>query len=98
MLQIIFFAVALGGAAVLIGAKASPLIQVCESLAQAMYALTGAIMKLAPFAVFALITPVAAAYGPDVLLPLAGVAAQSMEPAPSTCSWSILPLWGGWAG
>lgn len=75
MLQIIFFAVALGGAAVLIGEKSSPLIQVCESLAQAMYALTGAIMKLAPFAVFALITPVAAAYGPDVLLPLAGVAA-----------------------
>ena len=73
MLQIIFFAIALGGAAILIGEKREPLVRVCESLAQAMYALTGAVMKLAPFAVFALIAPVAAAYGGDVLLPLAGV-------------------------
>ena len=60
MLQIIFFALCLGGAILLIGEKGLPLLAVCDSLAEAMYALTGFIMKLAPVAVFALIAPVVA--------------------------------------
>ena len=40
-----------------------------------MYALTGAVMKFAPLAVFALIAPVVAQYGPSVLLDLLGVIA-----------------------
>ena len=68
MLQIIFFALCLGGAILLIGEKGLPLLAVCDSLAEAMYALTGFIMKLAPVAVFALIAPVVAELGPRVLL------------------------------
>ena len=73
MLQIIFFALCLGGAILLIGEKGRPLLAVCDSLAEAMYALTGFIMKLAPAAVFALIAPVVAELGPRVLLSFLGV-------------------------
>ena len=73
MLQIIFFALCLGGAILLIGEKGLPLLAVCDSLAEAMYALTGFIMKLAPVAVFALIAPVVAELGPRVLLAFLGV-------------------------
>ena len=72
MLQIIFFALCLGGAILLIGEKGLPLLAVCDSLAEAMYALTGFIMKLAPVAVFALIAPVVAELGPRVLLAFLG--------------------------
>ena len=73
MLQIILFSILLGGALLLIGARSRPLLRGIESLAEAMYALTGAVMKLAPFAVFALITPIVASYGRDVLPSLLGV-------------------------
>ena len=73
MLQIIFFALCLGGAIVVIGDKGTPLYNVFDGLTQAMYALTAVIMKFAPFAVFALITPVIAQNGPKVLLSFLGI-------------------------
>ncbi len=73
MLQIIFFALCLGAAMLLIGPAGKPLLAVCEALAESMYALTGLIMKLAPIAVFALITPVVAELGPKVLVSFLGV-------------------------
>lgn len=73
MLQVIFFAIALGIGIILCGEKGEPLHKVVDALAETMYALTGAIMRLAPFAVFALVTPVVAVNGPDILLPMLGV-------------------------
>lgn len=75
MLQIIFFALCLGAAVLSLGDAGRPLFVFFESLANAMYALTGFIMKLAPLAVFALIAPVVAQLGPGVLASLLGVAA-----------------------
>ncbi len=75
MLQIIFFAVALGAAILALGGTGEPLYGVFDSLARAMYALTGFVMKLAPVAVFALIAPVVAQLGPQVLLSFLGVVA-----------------------
>ncbi len=75
MLQIIVAAVILGGGILLAGERGRPLFQVMESLADTMYALTGAVMRFAPLAVFALIAPVVARYGPAVLLDLLGVVA-----------------------
>ena len=66
MLQIILFAVLLGGALLLIGEKGRPLRRGLESLAEAMYA---------PAAVFALIAPIVASYGREVLPSLLGLAA-----------------------
>ena len=74
MLQILFFALALGWAALTIGEKGAPLLRAFGSLAEAMYALTERTMVLAPVAVFALIAPVVAAEGPRVLSSLLGVA------------------------
>lgn len=73
MLQIIFFAIALGISVLLCGEKGKPLYQCIDALAEAMYALTSGIMRLAPFAVFALVIPVVATNGPEILLPMLGV-------------------------
>lgn len=75
MLQIIVTALILGGGILIAGEKGRALFQVMESLADTMYAITGAVMKFAPAAVFALIAPVVARYGPSVLLDLLGVIA-----------------------
>ncbi|MPM54482.1 Proton/sodium-glutamate symport protein [bioreactor metagenome] len=70
MLQIIVFALMLGGSIMAIGEKGASLQRGFESLAEAMYKMTGAIMNFAPYGVFALITPVVAVNGPKILLPL----------------------------
>lgn len=73
MLQIIFFAVVLGGGIIVAGEKGAPLAKAFDSLAEVMYKVTGIIMSFTPIAVFALITPVVAQNGPKVLLPLISV-------------------------
>ncbi len=73
MLQVIFFAIALGVGILMCGEKGKPLMDGVNSLAEAMYALTGGIMKLAPIAVFALVCPVVAVNGPKSLLPMLGL-------------------------
>lgn len=73
MLQIIAFALFLGGGIVVLGDRGKPLYNFFDSLAEASYKITGGIMSLAPYAVFALIVPVVATNGPKVLLPLISV-------------------------
>ncbi len=73
MLQVIAFAIILGGGIVMIGDVGKPIYRAFNGLAEAMYAITGVIMKFTPVAVFALITPIVAENGPSVLLPLLGV-------------------------
>ncbi len=73
MLQIIAFALILGGGIVVLGEKGKPLYDFFDSLTEATYKITGGIMNFAPYAVFALIVPVVAAIGPKVLLPLLSV-------------------------
>jgi Na+/H+-dicarboxylate symporter len=70
ILQIIVFALGLGVALTLTGEKAKPAIALFESLAEAMYTLTGLVMKLAPYGVFGLMAWVSGKYGLDILLPL----------------------------
>ncbi len=73
MLQIIVFALFLGVSAVLAGEKGKPLINFFDSLAEAMYKLTGIVMKIAPYGVFALIAVTVSKYGMSVLAPFAKV-------------------------
>lgn len=73
MLQIIAFALILGSGIVVLGDKGKPVFDFFDSLAEISYKITGGIMAFAPYAVFALITPVVAANGPKVLLPLLSV-------------------------
>lgn len=70
MLQIIAFAMIIGAGIIGIGEKGEILHQVFDSGAEVMYKIIGIIMEFAPIGVFALITPVVAQNGPDILLPL----------------------------
>lgn len=71
MLQIIFFALFLGIAlTVLTDDKRKPLIDVLDSVNEAMIVMVGMIMKIAPYGVFILIAAVAGRFGYDILLTL----------------------------
>lgn len=70
MLQIIIFALFIGISINAVGTKAKVVHDFFEGLAEIMYQIVGFIMKLAPIGVFALIVPVVAKNGPQVLLPL----------------------------
>lgn len=70
ILQVILFALLFGIAINLTGEKAAPLRSIFEAAAEAMYTLTGLIMKVAPIGVFALMAWVAGKFGLEVLKPL----------------------------
>jgi DAACS family dicarboxylate/amino acid:cation (Na+ or H+) symporter len=71
MLAVIVFALLLGiGLTTVAPARAEPLTRLLDSVAHAMIAIIGLVMKVAPLAVFALIFSVTARFGFDVLLNL----------------------------
>ncbi len=70
MLQIIAFALIIGAGIIGIGEKGKTLYNFFDAFAEVMYKIIGVIMQFAPIGVFALITPVVAVNGPQVLLPL----------------------------
>lgn len=74
MLQIIVFALLLGIAVTMLPKeKGNPFVSFFDSLAEIMYKITSIVMELAPYGVFALISPVVAKNGPAVLIPFAKV-------------------------
>ena len=73
MLQIIVFALFLGVSAVLAKDKGAPLVSFFDSMAETMYKLTGIVMMVAPYGVFALIADTVSKYGLSVLAPFAKV-------------------------
>ena len=75
MLQIIVFAIFLGIGITMVGAKAKPVDDFFNGLAEVTYKIIDMIMSFAPYGVFALMMPVVAVNGPKVLLPLASVVA-----------------------
>lgn len=70
MLQIIVFSLFIGVGITAVGEKADYLKHTIDGLAEVSYKIVGIIMAVAPIGVFGLITPVVAANGPAVLLPL----------------------------
>ncbi|MBB6449941.1 Na+/H+-dicarboxylate symporter [Geomicrobium halophilum] len=70
MLQIIFFALALGVGILLVGERAEPVKNFFDGLAEVMFKITGGIMKVAPIGVFGILAPVVGEHGLSVLLPL----------------------------
>ncbi|MBI3046906.1 MAG: dicarboxylate/amino acid:cation symporter [Acidobacteria bacterium] len=71
MLAVIVFALFIGVGMTLVGRdRAEPLRRVLDSIGEVMVAIIGFVMKLAPFAVFALIFAVTARFGYDVLASL----------------------------
>lgn len=70
MLQIIVFSLFIGIGISMVGERAEYLKRTIDGLAEVSYKIVGMIMNFAPIGVFGLITPVVAANGPSVLLPL----------------------------
>ena len=70
MLQIIVFALFVGAGIVIVGKKAEPVKEFIDGFSDIMYKITDIVMSFTPYAVFALITPVIASNGKEVLLPL----------------------------
>lgn len=70
MLQIIVFAIIFGIGLLVVGEKGKIVFSIFDGVAEAMYAITAGIMKLAPIGVFGLMAPVIAVNGPEVLRPL----------------------------
>lgn len=70
MLQIIVFSLFVGVGIIAVEEKGEYLKRTIDGLAEVCYKIVGMIMKVAPIGVFGLITPVVAANGPAVLLPL----------------------------
>lgn len=73
MLQTIVFALFIGAGIVAVGEKGKPVSDFFAGLFECMTKIVGMVMRFAPIAVFALILPIVASNGPDVLLPLLGV-------------------------
>ncbi|HEX5971664.1 MAG TPA: dicarboxylate/amino acid:cation symporter [Gemmatimonadaceae bacterium] len=71
LLHLMFFALALGVAATLVGNLAAPFLKVMESLFEISVKLIEVIMKMAPIAVFALLFANTAGFGLDLLGTLA---------------------------
>ncbi len=68
MLQIVFLSVAIGmGLTLIPREKAAPVLALCDGLSEAILQLVRLLMELAPYAVFALIVPIVAGTGFDVL-------------------------------
>ncbi|EKD83532.1 MAG: sodium:dicarboxylate symporter, partial [uncultured bacterium] len=70
MLQIIFVALLSGVSATLVGARARPIIDFCESANAIVMNMVMLLMHIAPYGVFALIAKTFAAVGIDAMLPL----------------------------
>lgn len=70
LLQILFFAIMFGFALSAIGEKGKALVNLFDQFFHVMLKLTGMVMSLAPYGVFALIAYTVGNYGLSVLLPL----------------------------
>lgn len=74
VLSIIFFSIMFGVGILMAGEKAKPLSDVMEGAAEAVLKVTGIVMELAPFGVYALMAWVLADYGLGVLVNLGKLA------------------------
>lgn len=70
ILQVIVFSIFLGLGINFAGEKGKPVARVLESLSEVMFTMTGMVMNLAPYGVFAIMAWVAGTFGAGILLPL----------------------------
>jgi dicarboxylate/amino acid:cation (Na+ or H+) symporter, DAACS family len=70
ILQVIVFSIFLGLGINLAGEKGKPLCRILESLSETMFAMTGIVMNMAPYGIFAIMAWVAGTFGLGILYPL----------------------------
>lgn len=74
MLPIVFFSVIFGTAIAVIGERGKPVLHFFQGVGDAMFWVTGQVMKVAPFGVFALIGITVSTFGISSLIPLGKLA------------------------
>jgi Na+/H+-dicarboxylate symporter len=70
ILQVIVFSIFLGLGINFAGEKGKPLARALESLSEVMFTMTGMVMNMAPYGIFALMAWVAGTFGVSILYPL----------------------------
>ncbi len=70
ILQVIVFSIFLGLGINFAGEKGKPVARVLESLSEVMFSMTGMVMNLAPYGIFAIMAWVAGTFGVGILFPL----------------------------
>ncbi len=70
ILQVIVFSIFLGLGINFAGEKGKPVARVLESLSEVMFSMTGMVMGLAPYGIFAIMAWVAGTFGVGILVPL----------------------------
>lgn len=70
ILQVIVFSIFLGLGINFAGEKGKPVARLLESLSEVMFSMTGMVMKLAPYGIFAIMAWVAGTFGVGILYPL----------------------------
>lgn len=91
VLPVIVFSLLFGIGMVLVGEEAAPLARFFDAVARVMLKLTGIVMELAPFGVFALIAWVTSSVGVTALLPLA----ELVLAVAGACLLHMLLVYGG---
>lgn len=91
ILQIIVFAIFLGLGINFAGEKGKPLARLIESLSEVMIAMTGLVMKLAPYGMFAIMAWVAGTFGYSVLYTLLTLVLTHY----ATCFFHLIIVYGG---
>ncbi len=71
MLQIIVFAIFFGVALLALGEDAKPIVKGVDVCANAMYKITGWVMRVSPYAILCIMAQVTGSFGSAVLLPMA---------------------------
>ncbi|MCC5831425.1 MAG: dicarboxylate/amino acid:cation symporter [Chlamydiales bacterium] len=70
ILQVIVFSIFLGLGINFAGEKGKPVARLLDSLSEVMFSMTGMVMSLAPYGIFAIMAWVAGTFGVGILLPL----------------------------
>jgi DAACS family dicarboxylate/amino acid:cation (Na+ or H+) symporter len=70
ILQVIVFSIFLGLGINFAGEKGKPVARLLESLSEVMFTMTGMVMSLAPYGIFAIMAWVAGTFGVGILVPL----------------------------
>lgn len=91
ILQVIVFAVFLGLAINFAGEKGKPIARALESLSEVMFSMTGMVMNLAPYGIFAIMAWVAGTFGVNTLLSLMKLVLAHYI----TCSLHLVLVYGG---
>lgn len=91
ILQVIVFAIFLGLAITFAGEKGKPFLHVLTSFSEVMFSMTGMVMRLAPYGIFAIMAWVSGTFGVGILLPLLKLVAAHYL----ACSLHLVIVFGG---